>query len=110
VLYFTDNGRDQLGDDSPDCELNQLPFSVDFYHNAMVKLAGLNATRRLVLPPVGSAADRHVSNYGFPVCQTQGIGDPYRRDLGRGIPLPDPDLNPNSTVLNCSSKKCDVYM
>jgi glucose/arabinose dehydrogenase len=23
-LYFTDNGRDELGDNLPDCELNRL--------------------------------------------------------------------------------------
>eukprot|EP00775_Hariotina_reticulata_P002027 gene2027-2349_t len=102
VLYFTDNGRDKIGDDTPDCELNQLPFTVDYYHNAMARLAGVNATKRPVLPPV-TGADGNISNYGFPVCQTQGLGNPYRRDLGPGVPLPDPDLNPNNTVFNCSS-------
>ena len=30
-LYFTDNGRDWLGDDSPDCELNVLDFKGEFF-------------------------------------------------------------------------------
>ena len=48
VLYFTDNGRDKIGDDSPDCELNRLPSK--------------NYNTRT--PP----------NFGFPYCQTQVIG------------------------------------
>ncbi len=30
-LYFTDNGRDWLGDDSPSCELNRLDFAGQFF-------------------------------------------------------------------------------
>ena len=30
-LYFTDNGRDWLGDDSPSCELNRLDFEGQFF-------------------------------------------------------------------------------
>lgn len=30
-LYFTDNGRDWLGDDSPSCELNKLDFDGQFF-------------------------------------------------------------------------------
>ena len=30
-LYFTDNGRDWLGDDSPSCELNRLDFDGQFF-------------------------------------------------------------------------------
>ncbi len=30
-LYFTDNGRDWLGDDSPSCELNRVDFDGQFF-------------------------------------------------------------------------------
>ncbi len=30
-LFFTDNGRDWLGDDSPSCELNRVDFDGQFY-------------------------------------------------------------------------------
>tara|TARA_B100000989_G_scaffold98489_1_gene71861 strand:- start:3459 stop:4565 length:1107 start_codon:yes stop_codon:yes gene_type:complete len=30
-LYFTDNGRDWLGDDSPSCELNRLDYEGQFF-------------------------------------------------------------------------------
>jgi len=76
VLYFTDNGRDKLGDDSPDCELNRLP-SPNF--------------------AVGNPPD-----FGFPYCQTQGQGNPYQRNLGGGVPLTDPDENPGNSVMKCS--------
>lgn len=41
-LWFTDNGRDWLGDDSPDCELNRLAnegdhFGYPFCHAGIVK-------------------------------------------------------------------------
>ena len=79
VLYFTDNGRDLLGNNSPDCELNRMP-SAD--------LATINTSN----PP----------NFGFPYCQTQGLGNPYQRNLGGGVPLTDPDENPGGKVVNCS--------
>ena len=31
LLFFTDNGRDWLGDDSPSCELNRLDFDGQFF-------------------------------------------------------------------------------
>jgi glucose/arabinose dehydrogenase len=31
VLFFTDNGRDWLGDDSPSCELNRVDFDGQFF-------------------------------------------------------------------------------
>lgn len=31
LLYFTDNGRDWLGDDSPSCELNKVEFNGQFF-------------------------------------------------------------------------------
>ena len=31
MLFFTDNGRDWLGDDSPSCELNRLDFEGQFF-------------------------------------------------------------------------------
>lgn len=85
VLYFTDNGRDKIGDDSPDCELNRMPGP---------SLAVANSSRQL-------------PDFGFPFCQTQGLGDPYQRDLGGGEPLPDPDLNPDNSVVNCSGARSE---
>eukprot|EP00879_Flechtneria_rotunda_P009061 GHRR01009486.1.p1 GENE.GHRR01009486.1~~GHRR01009486.1.p1 ORF type:complete len:421 (+),score=96.65 GHRR01009486.1:228-1490(+) len=71
ILYFTDNGRDSIGDNRPDCEVNALTA-------------------------IGQ-------DFGFPYCQTQGLGNPYRRALGPGVPLPDPDTNRNEAVKNCSA-------
>lgn len=77
-MYFTDNGRDRLGDDSPDCELNRLPSPNFAVEN----------------PP----------DFGFPYCQTQGQGNPYQRNLGGGVPLTDPDENPGNSVMKCSGE------
>lgn len=41
-MWFTDNGRDMLGDDTPDCELNRVTavgqhFGYPYWHNGTVK-------------------------------------------------------------------------
>lgn len=68
-LWFTDNGRDRMGDNLPDCELNVIPERNDE-------------------PP----------HFGYPFCHTEGNGDPYVRDVGPGQPIADPDLNANGEV------------
>jgi hypothetical protein len=79
-----DNGRDKIGDDRPDCELNRIP------KNFPTVLARPNATTPASIP-----------NFGHPYCHTDGQGDPYVRDFGGGLPLLDPEFNPDGTV-NCS--------
>jgi hypothetical protein len=80
-----DNGRDKIGNDRPDCELNRIPA------NSSTVLARPNATTPASIP-----------NFGHPYCHTEGEGDPYVRGFGAGLPLPDPEFNPNNTVVNCS--------
>eukprot|EP00878_Enallax_costatus_P012020 GHUV01012549.1.p1 GENE.GHUV01012549.1~~GHUV01012549.1.p1 ORF type:complete len:431 (+),score=68.85 GHUV01012549.1:66-1295(+) len=71
-MYFTDNGRDLLGDDLPDCKLNVLM--------------------------------KEGQNFGIPYCLNVGSGDPWKRNLGPGTPMNDPDMNPNGTVMDCLAK------
>ncbi|WIA39339.1 hypothetical protein OEZ86_005451 [Tetradesmus obliquus] len=84
-LYFTDNGRDKIGNDVPDCELNSIP-----------------ANSATVLARPGATTPASIPNFGHPYCHTEGSGDPYARDFGAGKPLLDPEFNPNGTVVNCS--------
>eukprot|EP00775_Hariotina_reticulata_P002029 gene2029-2351_t len=95
-LYFTDNGRDELGDNSPDCELNRLPFTYNSYRS-LVSQPRSGTKFQLAVKVGGKVVD-----FGFPFCQTQGLGNPYRRNVGAGVPLVDPDLNPRSSAVNCS--------
>jgi len=73
-LWFTDNGRDRMGDNLPDCELN-----------VVVEGAG------------GS-----IPHYGYPFCHTGGNGDPYVRVVGVGDPVPDPQFNAGGLTQPCS--------
>ncbi|EFN51145.1 hypothetical protein CHLNCDRAFT_55316 [Chlorella variabilis] len=73
-LYFTDNGRDGLGDNMPDCELNVVTkpgqhFGFPFCHTS----------------PVGGADNR-----------------PYLRLRGVGPSLVDPDENAGQTDMRCN--------
>ena len=81
-LFFTDNGRDMMGDNLPDCELNRLPAA------------------RLEAVLNGSAV---ASFYGFPFCHTDGgpLGDPYLREAGGGARVPDPSLNEDGAKGDC---------
>lgn len=71
-LYFTDNGRDSISDDVPDCELNVL--------------------------------SKEGQSFGFPYCIEAGSGDPWKRPVGPGTAMNDPNMNPNGTVINCKSR------
>ncbi|KAF8071065.1 SMC3 [Scenedesmus sp. PABB004] len=73
-LFFTDNGRDEMGNNKPDCELNWL------------------------VP----GKDGKAPNYGYPYCINVGTGPPALRSPGSGRPIPNPDQNPNNTVVNCN--------
>ncbi|KAF6255954.1 hypothetical protein COO60DRAFT_1702581 [Scenedesmus sp. NREL 46B-D3] len=84
-LYFTDNGRDRMGDNRPDCEFNRIPVD----------------SPTVVVRPNGTTPPS-IPDFGHPFCHTQGLGDPYVRDFGGGVPLPDPEFNPNGRVVNCS--------
>eukprot|EP00873_Tetraselmis_striata_P026184 jgi/Tetstr1/446448/TSEL_033990.t1 len=68
-LWFTDNGRDMMGDNIPDCELNVI-----------------------------DGASAGIPNYGYPFCHTVGSGDPYNRDVGPGTLVADPSVNANGQV------------
>jgi hypothetical protein len=85
ILPLQDNGRDKIGNDSPDCEFNRIPA------NSPSVLARPNAT-----------TPRSIPNFGHPYCHTQGLGDPFVRDFGGGEPLLDPEFNPAGSVVNCS--------
>jgi glucose/arabinose dehydrogenase len=76
-LYFTDNGRDMLGDDTPPCELNYVP-------------AG---------SPVGEAAP----HYGYPYWHGTSVQDPeYGQGTDAGTyKLPVHDLGPHVAPLGC---------
>jgi hypothetical protein len=74
-----------MGDDVPDCEFNRLP------RNSPTVRAGPNAT-----------TPANIVNFGHPYCHTEGQGDPYVRDLGGGLPLPDPQFNEAGGIVNCS--------
>ena len=80
-MWFTDNGRDDIGANSsydtnntPDDELNWVPTATP----------GLN--------------------YGYPWCHSLGYGDPYERDLLTVTAIADPDLGSGNTS-NCSSEQ-----
>jgi hypothetical protein len=75
------------------------------------KLAGLRADLPLsslsqtTPPPTPPRAERRGLFYGFPFCHTRGLGDPYLRSPGPGLPLPDPQLNLNEKKLKCSGER-----
>lgn len=71
-LYFTDNGRDSLSDNIPDCELNVLT--------------------------------QEGQNFGFPYCLSVGKGNPWKRALGPGTSINDPEMNANGSVINCTGE------
>jgi hypothetical protein len=103
-LYFTDNGRDRIGDNSPDCELNSLPFTYNSYRSLVSR------PRSGTMFKLAVKVNGKISNFGFPFCQTQGLGNPYRRNLGSGVPLVDPDLNRNNTAFNCSGEQHNTFL
>ena len=72
-LWFTDHGRDWLGDDTPEDELNRLPVNA---------------------PP--SAA-----NFGFPYCHAAGVVDPGFRKAAPcdGVTLPVKTMGPHAAVM-----------
>eukprot|EP01006_Ploeotia_vitrea_P052959 TRINITY_DN67743_c8_g3_i1.p1 TRINITY_DN67743_c8_g3~~TRINITY_DN67743_c8_g3_i1.p1 ORF type:complete len:626 (-),score=56.70 TRINITY_DN67743_c8_g3_i1:980-2857(-) len=72
-LWLTENGRDRLGDDLPDDELNRVP----------------NGTIGL--------------HFGFPWCHTRGAGTPLLRDAASFEIFSDPSLNPGELVKSCDS-------
>lgn len=104
-LFFTDNGSDGMGDDSPDCELNRLPFGYNYYRSIMAQPR--TSTFNLAVRFNG-----RVSNFGYPFCHAQGSGNPYRRDVGPGVPVADPNLNRGSSAVNCAGQqsKCLVVV
>ena len=71
TLWFTDNGRDWLGDDSPSCELNHAPkaglhFGFPYCHDGTVADPQFGAKRgcREFIPPVGKLG-AHVAPLGM---------------------------------------------
>lgn len=99
-LYFTDNGRDDIGGsnatdpnvmnvtrNSPDCEFNMVSVPTSF-------------------PKTNYSAPR----YGFPYCHTGAAGpnpdnaylQPYLRNAGIGNDIVDPDNNAGQVNLACN--------
>lgn len=87
-LYFTDNGRDDIGgadqattNNSPDDELN-------------------------FFGPTTGKAPATARSFGFPFCHTGAAGGqdatPYTRATGIGAPIPDPDTNPGESNMKCA--------
>lgn len=76
-MWFTDNGRDMLGDDMPPCELNRIP--------------------------TGSGVGPLAPHYGYPYWHGRGVQDP---EYGQGhdgsqYTLPVQDLGPHVAPLGC---------
>jgi len=75
-MWFTDNGRDNLGganstthDNEPDDKLNHVSFLGEFF--------------------------------GYPYCHSHGHGNPYQREINNVTAIIDPDLGPGDTM-NCT--------
>jgi glucose/arabinose dehydrogenase len=70
-LWFTDNGRDWLGDDSPDCELNRLPrdgahFGYPFCHAGNISDPEFGAQRPCAeFTPPAAGLGPHVAPLGM---------------------------------------------
>jgi glucose/arabinose dehydrogenase len=71
-LYFTENGRDNMGDDTPECELNRAERPGLFF---------------------GFPECHTHSAAGDPYLRAAGDA---------GVPLPDPKFNPGNSKLNCN--------
>ncbi|MCC7478720.1 PQQ-dependent sugar dehydrogenase [bacterium] len=84
-MYFTDNGRDNMGDDMPPCELNRIP--------------------------AGSASGERAPHYGYPYWHGRGVQDP---EYGRGkdasmYTAPVQDLGPHVAPLGCRFYTGDMF-
>ena len=86
-LWFTDNGRDWLGDDSPPCELNRAPragldFGFPFCHGADIKdpeFGALGECSRSV--PPARALDAHVAPLGLRFYTGKNFPSQYRGQI-----------------------------
>ncbi len=87
-LWFTDNGRDWLGDDSPSCELNRVSapdqhFGFPFVHGANAKDPQFGEQMPMELKPVPPAAELgpHVAPLGLIFYQGDMFPAEYRGNL-----------------------------
>ncbi|GLS85021.1 PQQ-dependent sugar dehydrogenase [Paraferrimonas haliotis] len=86
-LWFTDNGRDHMGDDIPDCELNQLSkpgqhFGYPFYHAGDVKDPEFGKGREaseFVAPKVKLGA--HVAPLGMTFYRSEHFPKQYQHSI-----------------------------
>lgn len=86
-LWFTDNGRDWLGDDSPPCELNRAPrpglhFGFPFCHGAAIKdpdFGNLGECSKSVPPARELGA--HVAPLGLRFYTGKNFPEPYRGQI-----------------------------
>eukprot|EP00775_Hariotina_reticulata_P001767 gene1767-2106_t len=84
-----------------DCELNRLPYGYNYYRSTMAqpRTSTFNLAVRF---------NKTVSNFGFPFCHAQGSGNPYRRDVGPGVAVADPDLNNGNSAVNCAASSSHI--
>lgn len=128
-LFFTDNGRDQISDNVPDCELNRV--SKEGACLARGSASGNAAVHRMCCSTPRSSSPRARASacclvciyvilcvcalalvglagehFGFPFCHTRPAGGsnprPYLRRPGRGANLADPDVNRLEAVWKCN--------
>ena len=69
-MYFTDNGRDMLGDDIPPCELNRVSFAGEhfgfpFIHGTDVEDPGFKATENFNFTPPAWEFGAHTAPLGI---------------------------------------------
>jgi glucose/arabinose dehydrogenase len=86
-LWFTDNGRDMLGDDLPPCELNYAPqkdmhFGYPYCHAGTIQDPefGKKRTCNDFTPPAQSLGP-HVAPLGLKFCTGTMFPAPYRNNL-----------------------------
>lgn len=86
-LWFTDNGRDYLGDDAPPCELNYAPraglhFGFPFCHGGDIQDPEFGRLGRCAASvPPARKLDAHVAPLGVKFYTGTQFPEPYRNQL-----------------------------